>query len=142
MLDGLFSGGLGADEKETAGPERPEGTRPPAGLAPRALRLWHVERRIDSLTGALAQAEAEGNLARIAGLSGQLRSWLDALAELAPPEPPAKEDEEARWKVAAASAIAKIERGVREVEGSAACRKCGAACAACNASPQGVTSGA
>lgn len=105
--------------------------QPPAGLGTRERRLWRVEQRIESLSRMLAKAEAENNLARIGSLSGELRKWLDEQAKLAPAEPPSKEDEEARWRAAAAAAVAKIERGVREAEGAAACRKCGAACPMC-----------
>lgn len=133
----LAVAGMGEGREEVREPDGP-----PKGASVRARRLWYVEEQIKLLRKSLAQAEAEQNLTRQSSLSGQLLKWLEELGNLSPAEPDAPEDEEARWKEAAASAIAKIERGVRQAEGSAACRRCGAACAACNGTRQGVASGA
>lgn len=118
--------------------------RPPSTLSPRLLRVWYIEQEITAINLALAQARALGDagLTRIGTLTGHLRAWLDELAKHAPPEPPSKDDEEARWSAAAAAAVAKIERGVRAVEGSPVCVKCGATCAACNVASRSVSSGA
>jgi hypothetical protein len=142
-IEELFIEEMGGAAPGASAPSRPHADHaPPAGLGSRERRLWRVEQRIESLSRMLAKAEAEGNMARIGPLSGELRKWLAEQATLSPPEPATKEDEEERWKAAAASAVAKIERGVRAAEGSATCRHCGAACASCGVASRGASSGA
>lgn len=86
--------------------------RPPEGLTVLGRRLWYIERRIEGLGQALAEAEAKGELARINGLSGQLQKWLDDLQKYAPPEPADPRAEERRWQAASDRAVGKVKVGV------------------------------
>lgn len=111
------------DAPSAAAPPAPVADRPPAGLSPRALYRWHVERRIDAVGKALAIAEdgatrgVVGAMARIAPLNDQLRKWLETLNDLdaaAPAEDPEAADE--RWRAEGAAVVAKVEAGVAAVE--------------------------
>lgn len=99
----------------------PVALAPPPGLSPADLRRWYVEQQIGSVRAALALAESEVNrgnqsaLGRLGSLNRELRSWLEALAELEPKEEKDL-DEERRHAAAASSVLRKIEGGVEATE--------------------------
>lgn len=99
-----------------------DASAPPPGLGTRERRLWRVEQRIESLSRMLAKAEAEGNMARIGPLSGELRKWLAEQAELQPKEEDDPQAEEKRWRADADHAVAKIREGVSDARERMAAR--------------------
>lgn len=90
---------------------------PPKGVSARALRRWHIEKQIEAVRTALAlvQSKIESgdpmHLSRVGTLNKELRSWLDALAELEGPEQEDPHAEERRWERAATEAVKKIRDG-------------------------------
>lgn len=91
--------------------------RPPPGLTGNALQLWYVQRQIEMVSVALADASGpDGQLARIAPLNEQLRKWLAELDRLSPKEEADPQAEERRWREEAGRVRARIEAGVRAFE--------------------------
>ena len=95
--------------------------RPPAGLPPRELQRWHIERQINAIRDALALAESKVSrgessaLARIGPLNTQLREWLSELSKLEKEGEKVDPDaDRQRWRAHAEAAVKKIRAGVKD----------------------------
>lgn len=88
----------------------------PESLDGPARRLWIIRERLDATRNALAQADAEQNLTRIAPLTKQLVELLEQEERLAPPAPADADAEERRWRGQADAVMAKILAGIRETK--------------------------